>query len=78
MLITIKNCKNCEWVKAKIPEGLDVEFLDGASKEGMSQLAFYEKYDPDHVVMPILIVEDEELAIEGTIDIKNKLNELVD
>lgn len=77
MLITIENCKNCDWVKERIPDGLDIEFLDGNTKEGMAQLSYYEKYDPDHIVMPIFIIEDEELAIEGTIKIKNKMLELV-
>lgn len=77
ILITIENCKNCDWVKERIPEELDIEFIDGNTKEGMSHLAYHEKYNPDNVVMPIFIVEDEDLAFEGTIKIKNKMMELV-
>ena len=78
MLITLENCERCDWVQSKIPEGLEVEFIDGNTKEGMAQLSYHEKYDPDHTAMPIFIVEDEDMAYEGTIEIKNKMKELME
>ncbi len=75
ILITKEDCSQCDWVKERIPEGLNVKFLDSKSVDGMVQLSYYEKYD-EKQSMPVFIVEDEELAIDGTIAIKNKMIEV--
>lgn len=75
ILITKEDCTQCDWVKERIPEGLRVEFIDSKSIDGMAQLSYYQKYD-EKQPMPVFIIEDEELAIDGTINIKNKMIEL--
>ena len=77
MLITKENCDKCDWVKERIPEGLKdtLEIFDYNDVEVTPFLAYYEKIQ-DNQPMPILIVDDEELALDSTIKIKNKMIEL--
>jgi len=73
ILITKKECKKCEYVKSKIPEGMDILMLDAETKEGMSYLALAESIGKP---MPILLKENgkfEPDKVEGAINIKNAI-----
>jgi len=78
IIITKKFCEDCEYVKEKIPKKLDVEIIDGTTTEGMAQLTFYERYDAENTVVPVLIVEDEgdEGSYIGRDEIVNKMKEI--
>ncbi|MEW5936907.1 MAG: hypothetical protein AB1665_03690 [Candidatus Thermoplasmatota archaeon] len=71
ILITKQRCKNCEYVRSKVPEGLKVRILDIESVEGTAEAAYYEILDAH---LPVLVVDDE--PVRGTINIKNKMAEL--
>ncbi len=71
ILFTKPSCKNCDYVKEKIPEGLDVKIMDMSTPEGMAHAAYYELIEKN---VPILVHND--VAVEGAIKIKNKMSEI--
>lgn len=70
ILITKKDCQKCEWVKDRLPPGIDIEIMDAKSPDGLSHLAYHEKVDNNK--FPMLITDDERV-IEGAIEIKQTL-----
>lgn len=78
ILITKEKCENCDWVKSKIPKELEIEFIDGNTREGMAELSYYGRYDAENTIVPVFIVEDEgeDGSYIGTVEIKNKMLEL--
>ena len=72
ILFTQPNCQKCDWVKERIPDGLDVKIMDLKSPEGMAEAAFYELIGKP---TPILIVDEEEVVL-GAAKIKKRLEEI--
>jgi hypothetical protein len=73
LLITKPECQKCDYVKERIPPGMEIQFVDASTPAGMAEAAFYELLDKP---TPILVVDDE--PITGAINILNKLNSLSD
>lgn len=71
LLFTKPECEKCDYVKAKIPEDLNVQILDMTTPDGMAQAAYYELLEK---YTPILVVGDE--IVEGAIKIKKKMKDL--
>ncbi|MBI5001148.1 MAG: hypothetical protein HZB92_06445 [Euryarchaeota archaeon] len=71
ILFTKKDCQKCDYVKGKIPEGLELRVLDMESVEGTAEAAYYELIGKN---TPILVVDGE--VVESAIDIKNRMAEL--
>jgi hypothetical protein len=71
VLFTKPECKNCDYVKGKIPEGLEMRILDITTKEGMAEFAYHELVE-QHT--PVLVVDGE--IVQGTVAIKNRMAEL--
>ena len=81
VIIISKNlCEDCEHVKKNIPDGIEVEIIDGTTREGMAELTYYERYDAENTVVPVLIVEDEgdSGSYVGKDEIVDKMLELVE
>ena len=72
VLFTQPDCKKCEYVKEKIPGGLDVTIMDLTTPDGMAEAAFYELIGKH---TPILVVDEAEV-VEGAVNIKNRLTQL--
>ncbi len=68
LLFTKPGCQKCDYLKGKIPEGLDVQIMDMTTVDGMAHGAYYELIERD---MPILVHND--ITTEGAIQIKNKM-----
>ena len=71
LLFTKPECDKCDYVKAKIPENLEIKILDMTTTEGMAHAAYHEILEK---YTPILVVGDE--VVEGAIKIKNKMREI--
>jgi hypothetical protein len=71
VLFTKPDCKNCDYVKGKIPAGLDLRILDITTRDGMALFAYHELVE-QHT--PVLVVDDE--IVHGTVAIKNRMAEL--
>lgn len=71
LLFTKPECQKCDYVKARIPEDLNVKIMDMTSPEGMAQGAYYELLEK---YTPILVVGDD--IVEGAIKIKRRMREL--
>lgn len=71
LLFTKPECQKCDYVKEKIPEGLDVKIIDMTTVDGMASAAYYELLERN---TPILVHNDE--PVEGAIKIKNKMDEI--
>ena len=71
ILFTKKDCQKCDYVKGKIPEGLQMRILDMDSVEGTAEAAYHELIGRH---TPILVVDGE--VYESAIDIKNKMADL--
>ena len=71
ILFTKPGCQKCDFVKGKIPDGLDIKVMDMSTPEGMAHGAYYELIERN---MPILV--HDEVAVEGAINIKNKMLEI--
>jgi glutaredoxin len=69
MLFSKPGCKDCDYVKAHIPDGVKVTCLDTSTAIGLAEAAFYEVR-----TVPALVVDDR--MILGTVNIMNKLKEL--
>jgi len=68
LLFTNPDCQKCDYVKERIPPGIEVEFIDSSTPEGMAEAAFYELLGKS---TPILVVDEE--PITGAINIINRL-----
>ncbi len=68
LLFTKPGCQKCDYLKGKIPDGLDVQIMDMTTVDGMAHGAYYELIEKD---MPILVHND--VATEGAINIKNRM-----
>jgi len=68
LLFTKPGCQKCDYLKGKIPEGLDVQIMDMTTVDGMAHGAYYELIERD---MPILVHND--ITTEGAIKIKNRM-----
>lgn len=66
------HCKKCEYVKEKIPPGLEVSIFDLSGFEAVAEAAFLELIGRH---TPILVVDEAEI-VEGAVNIKNRLLEL--
>lgn len=72
-LFTKNNCEKCEFVKERIPEGLEVRFINVEENEdNLAEGAFYEVLDKG---FPVLVVDDERVC-EGAAPTVKKLKEL--
>jgi len=71
-LFTQPDCDKCEYVKGKIPAGLEVTIMDLTTPDGMAEAAYYELIGKH---TPILVVDEAEV-VEGAINIKNKLTQI--
>jgi hypothetical protein len=71
ILFTKPDCEKCDYVKARIPENLDIKILDMTTTEGMAHAAYHELLEK---YTPILVVGEE--IVEGAIKIKNKMREV--
>ena len=71
LLFTKPDCEKCDYVKARIPTGLDIKIMDMTSAEGMAHAAYHEILEK---YTPILVVGEE--VVEGAIKIKNKMKEV--
>jgi glutaredoxin len=73
LLFTKPGCQKCDYVKARIPDGLAVEVVDTSQAEGLAEAAYYELLNKP---TPVLVVDD--VVVEGSINIMNKLKALAD
>jgi len=71
LLFTKPDCQKCDYVKERIPDGMEVQFIDASTVDGMAEAAFYELMEKP---TPILVVDDE--PITGAINIINRLKDL--
>jgi hypothetical protein len=71
ILFTKPDCEKCDYVKARIPENLDIKILDMTTTDGMAHAAYHELLEK---YTPILVVGEE--VVEGAIKIKNKMREV--
>jgi len=75
ILITKQDCQKCEWVKGKIPEGMEITILDADTPEGMSHLALAESMEKQ---APILLIGNGGFfpeTVEGSIQINNRIKD---
>lgn len=71
LLFTKPDCDKCDYVKAKIPENLNLRILDMTTTDGMAHAAYHEILEK---YTPILVVGDE--VVEGAIRIKNRMKRI--
>ena len=71
LLFTKPDCQKCEYVKGRLPEGVDVNLVDTSTAEGLAEAAYYELLNKP---TPILVVDDQ--VFEGAIVILNKLKSI--
>ena len=71
LLFTKPGCQKCDYIKERVPEGLDVSYVDTSTAEGLAEAAYYEILGKH---TPILVVDDQ--VTEGAIAIMARLNEL--
>ena len=71
LLFTKPECEKCDYVKEKIPEGMDIQIMDMTTTDGMAHAAYHEILEK---YTPILVVGDE--VVEGAIKIKNKMKKV--
>ena len=56
LLFTKPDCEKCQWVKERIPEGLDVKILDMNQGDAMAEAAYYELIGKN---IPIMVLDGE-------------------
>ncbi|NLN72377.1 MAG: hypothetical protein GX137_06290 [Thermoplasmatales archaeon] len=71
-LFTKNNCEKCDYVKERIPEGLEITYYNVDTTEGLAEGAFCEVLDKG---FPILVVDDVIVAEDGT-PVLRKLQEI--
>ena len=72
ILFTKNNCNKCEYVKERIPPGIDVDVQNVDAADGLAEGAFYGILGK---AFPVLVVDDE-FAAEGSINVLKKLKEI--
>jgi len=81
ILFSLENCKRCEYVKSRIPDGVDIEIktyphdIKDWSPEQLAEACYYEVYTDLQRTAPILLLPDGR-KITSVIEIKNLLKEL--
>jgi len=73
ILFTKPECQKCDYIKARLPDGLDIRIVNTSEAEGLAEAAYYELLNRN---LPILVVDDE--VFEGAIIILNKLKGLAE
>jgi len=73
ILFTKPDCQKCDYVKARLPDGLNLRTVNTSEAEGLAEAAYYELLNRN---LPILVVDDE--VFEGAIIILNKLKSLAE
>ncbi|MCG7840549.1 MAG: hypothetical protein MIO87_01420 [Methanomassiliicoccales archaeon] len=73
ILFTKPDCQKCDYIKARLPDGLDMRVVNTSEAEGLAEAAYYELLNRN---LPILVVDDE--VFEGAIIILNKLKRLAE
>jgi hypothetical protein len=71
-LFTKDDCTKCDYVKERIPKGLDVDILNVDTVDGLAEGAFYGILDKG---FPVL-VSNEEYVAEGSINVMDKIMEI--
>lgn len=71
-LFTKNDCEKCDYVKERMPEGLQVQILNVETVDGLAEGAFYEVLDKG---FPVLVVDGKRVAEDATPVLK-KLKEL--
>jgi deoxyxylulose-5-phosphate synthase len=71
LLFTKPGCQKCDWIKERIPNGLNVNVINMETAEGMAEAAYYELLSRH---TPILVVDDQ--VFEGAINIMDKLKSI--
>lgn len=81
ILFSLENCKRCEFVKSRIPNGFDIEIkmyphdVKDWTTDQMAEAAFYEVYADLQRTAPILLLPDGR-KITNVVEIKNILSSL--
>ena len=81
ILFSLENCERCEFVKSRIPEGVDVEIktypheLKDWTVDQITEAAFHEVYAELQRTAPILLLPDG-MKLTGAIEIKNFLSSM--
>ncbi|KAA0007957.1 MAG: hypothetical protein DRN01_01705 [Thermoplasmata archaeon] len=81
VLFSLENCERCEFVKGRIPEGVDVEIktypheLKDWTVDQITEAAFHEVYAELQRTAPILLLPDGS-KLTGAIEIKNFLSSM--
>ncbi len=73
LLFTKPGCQKCDYIKDRIPQGLEVHLVDTSTAEGLAEAAYYELLGKH---TPVLVVDDQ--VTEGAINIMSKLNDLAE
>lgn len=71
LLFTKPGCQKCEYIKERLPKGLQVSIVDTSTAEGLAEAAYYELLGKH---TPVLVVDDQ--VTEGAINILARLGEL--
>lgn len=71
-LFTKNDCGKCDFVKERMPKGLEVEYYNVDTADGLAEGAFYEVLDKG---FPVLVVDESIVAEDGSPVLK-KLQEL--
>lgn len=58
ILFVKPGCPECDYVKARLPQGRSVRILDVETPEGLAELAYRELVGPAEKALPILLKED--------------------
>jgi len=81
ILFSLENCERCEFVKSKIPNGLDIEIktyphdVKDWTTDHLTEAAFYEVYSDLQRTAPILLLPDGR-KLTSVVEIKNILSSL--
>jgi len=71
LLFTKPDCQKCDWVKERLPEGVEMQILDATTTDGLAEAAFYEIIEEP---FPVLVVDEE--VVTGAIQIVDRLKSL--
>ena len=71
ILFTKPDCQKCDHVKERIPAGVDVQFMDADTVDGMAEAAYYQILELE---FPVLVVDEE--VVTGAIKIIDRLKKL--
>ena len=71
-LFTKPGCEKCDWVKANMPESMNISTHDIHTAEGLAELAFHELVSAAEKQLPILRLRDGKI-VTGAIQIRKEL-----